>query len=55
MVGHVLEAAISRLLRENLDIRGIAVPGMPAGSPGMPGTKQPIVVRTLAGDVYGTY
>lgn len=34
--GHVPAAAIQRLLREQPDIQGLAVPGMPAGSPGMP-------------------
>lgn len=34
--GHVPFAAVARLLAERpADIRGIAVPGMPAGSPGM--------------------
>lgn len=33
--GHVPFAAIARLLEERPDIAGIAVPGMPGGSPGM--------------------
>jgi len=33
--GHVPAASISRLLRERPDIKGLAVAGMPAGSPGM--------------------
>ena len=33
--GHVPAAVIRRLLRERPKIAGIAVPGMPAGSPGM--------------------
>ena len=33
--GHVPAADIRRLLAERPDARGIAVPGMPAGSPGM--------------------
>jgi hypothetical protein len=33
--GHVPAAAIKRLLSERPKIAGIAVPGMPAGSPGM--------------------
>lgn len=33
--GHVPAAAIRRLLRERPEVLGIAVPGMPAGSPGM--------------------
>jgi hypothetical protein len=35
--GHVPFAAIERLLTERPDIDGIALPGMPAGSPGMGG------------------
>jgi hypothetical protein len=33
--GHVPVADIERLLAERPDIAGLAVPGMPAGSPGM--------------------
>ena len=33
--GHVPVAEIERLLAERPDIVGLAVPGMPAGSPGM--------------------
>ncbi len=33
--GHVPVAEIDRLLAERPDIAGLAVPGMPAGSPGM--------------------
>lgn len=38
--GHVPLAAIEDLLAERPAIDGIALPGMPAGSPGMPGTKE---------------
>lgn len=38
--GHVPVEVINKLLTEKPDIKGIAIPGMPAGSPGMPGTKQ---------------
>jgi hypothetical protein len=34
--GHTPAAAIDKLLAERPAIRGLAVPGMPAGSPGMP-------------------
>lgn len=37
--GHVPVEAIQKLLQENPDIDGIALPGMPDGSPGMPGRK----------------
>jgi hypothetical protein len=33
--GHVPAAEVARLLSERPDIAGIAVPGMPIGSPGM--------------------
>ena len=33
--GHVPAADIQRLLKERPQIRGLAVPGMPVGSPGM--------------------
>jgi len=37
--GHVPFEAIEKLLAERPDIDGIALPNMPAGSPGMPGKK----------------
>lgn len=55
-VGHIPESVIARLLRESPDIRGISLPGMPAGSPGMPGEqKESFVIRTLSGEIYATY
>lgn len=41
--GHVPPADVKRLLKERPALAGIAVPGMPAGSPGMetPGRKDP--------------
>lgn len=36
--GHVPAEDINRLLAEGHDVRGIAVPGMPLGSPGMGGS-----------------
>ena len=33
--GHVPASSIDRLLKERPDVRGLAVPGMPMGSPGM--------------------
>ncbi|MBT4870199.1 MAG: CopG family transcriptional regulator [Candidatus Diapherotrites archaeon] len=38
--GHVPMEAINKLLEEKPDIDGIALPGMPSGSPGMPGAKK---------------
>lgn len=37
--GHIPMEVITKLLSEKPDIRGIALPGMPSGSPGMPGPK----------------
>lgn len=37
--GHMPLEAINKLLEEKPDIVGIALPGMPAGTPGMPGSK----------------
>ncbi|MEX0933038.1 MAG: DUF411 domain-containing protein [Candidatus Pacearchaeota archaeon] len=37
--GHIPLEAINKLLEEKPNIRGIAMPGMPSGSPGMPGAK----------------
>lgn len=38
--GHVPAPVIKRLLAERPDIRGISLPGMPNGSPGMGGVKK---------------
>lgn len=38
--GHVPAADVRRLLRERPDILGLAVPGMPEGSPGMEGQRR---------------
>ena len=47
--GHVPISAIARMLSEKPQIRGIALPGMPSGSPGMPGAKEePFVIFALA-------
>ncbi|HII16560.1 TPA: DUF411 domain-containing protein [Candidatus Woesearchaeota archaeon] len=37
--GHIPSEAVEKLLSERPDIKGIALPGMPSGSPGMPGSK----------------
>ncbi len=37
--GHIPVEIVRRLLDERPDIRGITLPGMPAGSPGMGGAK----------------
>ncbi len=38
--GHVPAADLARLLRERPDVVGLAVPGMPMGSPGMEGPRE---------------
>jgi hypothetical protein len=56
--GHVPAAANERLLRERPKARGLAVPGMPAGSPGMGGEPEVYDVILFDGDgrrVYGTF
>jgi hypothetical protein len=58
--GHVPVDSVRRLLREKPDIDGISVAGMPAGSPGMPGTmREPIRVWAFTdgqtGDLFATY
>jgi len=49
--GHVPAEDVRRLLRERPDIIGIAVPGMPQGSPGMEtGTLEPYDVIAIGRD-----
>ena len=46
--GHVPIEAINKLLKEQPDIDGIALPGMPTGTPGMPGEKEePYIIYQL--------
>lgn len=48
--GHIPIEAISKLFSEKPAIAGIAMPGMPAGSPGMPGRKvSPFEIYKLNG------
>ena len=58
--GHVPAREIRRLLAEKPKAKGLAVPGMPAGSPGMPSDKpQPYDVLLVKPDgttsVYRSY
>ncbi len=51
--GHVPAEDVARLLRERPDARGLTVPGMPVGSPGMEvpsGAVQPYAVLLVAHD-----
>lgn len=54
--GHVPLAALARLLAERPKIHGIALPGMPAGSPGMGGVKQgPFVIYVIGAEEPSVY
>ncbi|WP_407062812.1 DUF411 domain-containing protein [Cognatiluteimonas lumbrici] len=51
--GHVPAADVKRLLAERPDARGLVLPGMPMGSPGMEtpdGRTQPYTVELVAND-----
>jgi hypothetical protein len=49
--GHVPVEAIDKLLAEHPQLKGLALPGMPLGSPGMSGTKQePFTVYAIGSD-----
>lgn len=51
--GHVPADDVRRLLREKPDVKGLVLPGMPAGSPGMErpdGRVQPYTVEQVARD-----
>jgi hypothetical protein len=46
--GHVPIEAVQKLLAERPAIKGLALAGMPPGSPGMPGPKQgPFIVHAI--------
>jgi hypothetical protein len=51
--GHVPAADIRRLLRERPAIAGLAVPGMPIGSPGMEQGDRHVPYAVLAFDTQG--
>lgn len=54
--GHVPIEAVQKLLEERPAIDGIALPGMPGGSPGMPGVKrEPFVIYQITGGVPSEY
>jgi hypothetical protein len=48
--GHVPAREIRRLLKERPNARGLAVPGMPAGSPGMGGEPEIYEVTLFGAD-----
>jgi len=49
--GHVPEGAVAKLLAERPNLKGIALPGMPQGSPGMDGP--PGIYRIVGFDANG--
>lgn len=49
--GHVPVSTINKLLTERPNIRGISLPGMPEGSPGMTGRKiEPFTIYEIGSD-----
>lgn len=47
--GHVPIGAVQKLLAERPNIKGISLPGMPEGSPGMTGQKsEPFIIYEIA-------
>lgn len=56
--GHVPIGTVNKLLTERPDIKGVTLPGMPLGSPGMSGTKEgPFEVLEIrkSGGIGGVY
>jgi hypothetical protein len=54
--GHVPANVIRRLLKERPTVRGISLPGMPDGSPGMTGEKkEPFVIYSFGDDGANVY
>lgn len=57
--GHVPAHAIKRLIAENASAQGLAVPGMPIGSPGMEGgapeTYEVILFGQAPNQIFGRY
>lgn len=48
--GHIPMEAIEKLFKEKPDIAGIGMGGMPSGSPGMPGPKEPFKINVITKD-----
>lgn len=54
--GHVPMEAIEKLLSEQPAIKGIALPNMPSGTPGMPGSKtQSYEIQQVTEDGYSLF
>lgn len=54
--GHVPLNYVDKMLKDKPNIRGIALPGMPTGVPGMEGERVPLTIYTLESNpkVYAT-
>ena len=54
--GHVPVETVNRLLSERPEIKGVTLPGMPMGSPGMAGVKTgPFTIYEISDDVPEVY
>ena len=54
--GHVPVGVINKLLDERPEIRGVSLPGMPQGSPGMSGQeREPFVIYAITDDEMSIY
>ena len=54
--GHVPIDVVTRMLEERPDIKGITLPGMPLGSPGMGGEKtEPFTIYSIGDDAPEVY
>lgn len=54
--GHVPIEAVNKLLKEQPDIDGIALPGMPIGTPGMEGPREgPFIIYQVRGGKYSEF
>lgn len=52
--GHIPVEVVGEFLKEQPDTAGIALPGMPSGSPGMPGSKEaPFRIHKLTSEGEG--
>lgn len=48
--GHVPLGTVNKILTDRPDIKGVTLPGMPLGSPGMSGTKRrPFTIHAIGG------
>jgi hypothetical protein len=56
VVGHVPVKTLNKLLADRPNIRGVSLPGMPEGSPGMSGRKtEPFTIYEIGSDASRVY